>query len=228
MMFFNLKYIFLISYYLSTNAFSKFFSSKINVNKYSIAKMLNEEYDDGFVDISLGAPKSRPENSISTSPYGVKITREVSQLKDASKEIKSMVENLNDNKGILLTSSYEFPGRYARWTVGFIAPPIQIEGKSLSFKISSLNSRGNVLSDVIFEHLSKSTDLFEITSFKDHVISGNIIPKKGYFSEEERSKQSTLFSLVRSIRDLFATNDSDQLGLFGSFGYDLTFQFGRF
>jgi hypothetical protein len=30
--------------------------------------------------------------------------------------------------GVLLKSSYEYPGRYARWTVGFVAPAIQIEG----------------------------------------------------------------------------------------------------
>lgn len=30
--------------------------------------------------------------------------------------------------GVLLTSSYEYPGRYSRWTVGFTAPALQIEG----------------------------------------------------------------------------------------------------
>ena len=35
------------------------------------------------------------------------------------------------NLGVLLTSSYEFLGRYARWTVGFTAPALQIEGMFL-------------------------------------------------------------------------------------------------
>lgn len=33
------------------------------------------------------------------------------------------------------------------------------------------------------------------------------------------------FFCHRSIRDLFFSKESDQLGLFGAFGYDLTFQF---
>ena len=51
-------------------------------------------------------------------------------------------------------------------------------------------------------------------------------PEVGTFSEEERSRQPSLFSVVRALIDLFSYQGGDrQLGLYGAFGYDLTFQF---
>ena len=84
------------------------------------------EVDD---DISLGAPRTRPENGEYVSPAGIKVTRKVLSIDDVAGEIKKMVVSLDDTKGVILTSSYEFPGRYARWTVGFLSPPLSIEGK---------------------------------------------------------------------------------------------------
>jgi anthranilate synthase len=39
-----------------------------------------------------------------------------------------------------------------------------------------------------------------------------------YFPEEERSKQNSLFSLIRILRQLFASEDAGQLGLYGALG----------
>ena len=47
---------------------------------------------------------------------------------------------------------------------------------------------------------------------------------EGTFTEEERSRQPTVFSALREIADAFGCDDSD-LGLYGAFGYDLAFQF---
>ena len=88
--------------------------------------------DDGLSDISLGAPRARPDNGEYTSPAGIKVTRKVLPVDEVATEIKNMVVALDDTKGVILTSSYEFPGRYARWTVGFISPPLSIEGKVLT------------------------------------------------------------------------------------------------
>src|SRR5439155_11086884 len=45
------------------------------------------------------------------------------------------------------------------------------------------------------------------------------------FAEEERSKQPSVFSVLRAIADLFASRDDAHLGLYGAFGYNLAFQF---
>jgi len=128
--------------------------------------------------------------------------------------------------GVLLSSSYEYPGRYSRWTVGFIDPPLIITGRGLNFSIEPLNERGVVISKIIWKQLQTQDynikfDYCNIT----HAISGAIIPKFQYFSEEERSKQASLFTLIRVLKSIFASADAGQLGFYGSFGYDLAFQF---
>ncbi len=45
------------------------------------------------------------------------------------------------------------------------------------------------------------------------------------FSEEQRSRQPSIFSVIRALIDLFFSKEDSNLGLFGAFGYDLGFQF---
>lgn len=138
--------------------------------------------------------------------------------------------------GVLLRSSYDYPGRYARWTVGIGSPAVQIEGMGCDFNITALNARGEILVRMINEHLLTQTDLFTIEShntdsthnnFTGIVIKGKVIQstESKYFPEEERSKQPSLFSLTRTVRDIFYGDNAGQLGLYGALGYDLTFQF---
>src|SRR5439155_11972238 len=55
--------------------------------------------------------------------------------------------------------------------------------------------------------------------------SGAIHEPRERFSEEERSKQRSVFSVVRALVDLFYSAEEGHLGLYGAFGYDLAFQF---
>jgi hypothetical protein len=43
-------------------------------------------------------------------------------LKEGTSEsaIEHLIDQLDSDKGVLLTSSYEFPGRYARWSLGMV------------------------------------------------------------------------------------------------------------
>jgi anthranilate synthase len=45
------------------------------------------------------------------------------------------------------------------------------------------------------------------------------------FTEEERSRVPSVFTVLRAITQLFKTNEDANLGLYGAFGYDLAFQF---
>ena len=45
------------------------------------------------------------------------------------------------------------------------------------------------------------------------------------FPEEERSKQPSVFSILRALTGNFAARTSDKLAFAGAFGYDLLFQF---
>lgn len=103
-------------------------------------------------------------------------------------------------------------------------------GRGLEFSITPLNERGVIITKFIKEHLTKFSSVFDLSkslslSSQDGVLRGNVIPSSDYFPEEERSKQPSLFSLIRAIKDLFSSESSGQLGLYGALGYDLTFQF---
>ena len=74
----------------------------------------------------------------------------------------------------------------------------------------------------------KADGIIESVTITDTQVDVKVIPPSevGSFSEEDRSRQPSLFSVVRSLVDLFGYEDGDgQLGLYGAFGYDLTFQF---
>lgn len=179
-------------------------------------------------DSTLGAPRTRPVDGSYVSESGVEVQFEISDVDDSAAEINKMITQLDDQKGVLLTSSYEFPGRYARWSVGFTAPALQIEGRGLDFSITALNERGHVLCDILQARLAKDAS-FILANEGDHggLLKGSVVPAKvnEYFSEEERSKQPSLFSLIRAVREVFSSPTAGQLGLYGALGYDLTFQF---
>jgi anthranilate synthase len=54
---------------------------------------------------------------------------------------------------------------------------------------------------------------------------GQIEPSDASFTEEERSKQPSVFLVIRSILEAFSSEEDRHLGLYGAFGYDLVFQF---
>ena len=50
-------------------------------------------------------------------------------------------------------------------------------------------------------------------------------PLPALFPEEERSKQPSVFSILRALIEEFRGEEDSRLGLMGAFGYDLLFQF---
>lgn len=195
-------------------------------------------------DLSLGAPRARPKGGRFMTKGGIEIISNVKRLEytktgdelslansnSSEAVIESLVAQLDSHKGVLLTSSYEFPGRYARWTLGFVDPPLEISGRSDQCTIRALNDRGIVLLPAIervMRDMKQQNVLSEVTIVEGR-IDATVVPPPpvGTFSEEERSRQPSLFSVVRSLVDLFGYQDDDgQLGLYGAFGYDLTFSF---
>jgi anthranilate synthase len=112
----------------------------------------------------------------------------------------------------MMIASPQIPGRYARWSLGFTAPAVQIVGRGYDFDIRALNDRGVVLCAIIKEHLAAQKELFELSEDASSDVKGRVLTVDKYFQEEDRSKQPSLFSLVRSIKDIFATPETSQLG----------------
>ena len=59
--------------------------------------------------------------------------------------VEPILEGLDQRRGALLTSSYEYPGRYTRWDLGFIDPPVVLTARGRHFRAEALNARGRVL-----------------------------------------------------------------------------------
>ena len=137
--------------------------------------------------------------------------------------IDPLVAALDSRPGAVLISSYEYPGRYTRWDMGFVDPPLRLTFRGYAFDIEALNERGLVLLPAIHEKLA-SVPVVEADQPSARV-AGLVHPGAGRFFEEERSKQPSAFTVVRALVELFASESDPHLGLYGAFGYDLAFQF---
>ncbi|MFT8317284.1 MAG: anthranilate synthase component I [Sporolactobacillus sp.] len=146
----------------------------------------------------------------------------------ADAAVSRLIRLLDDHKGALFASTYHFPGRYSRWDIGFINPPLSITAKANTFRISALNARGRLLVDYLEKFLSDPAYSFKKNDCGD--LTGTIQKsdeERPFLKEENRTRQPSLFSLLRKLQQLFHTDDHF-LGLYGSFGFDLIRQFESF
>jgi len=154
---------------------------------------------------------------------GVRIRRSVADIAPAG-AIEEIVDALDERRGALLASSYEYPGRYTRWDMGFIDPPLEFTARERAFEIRALNARGEILLPAVERVLRRLTALTSLDTASG-LLRGTVRSPSGRFPEEQRSKQPSTFSVLRGIVDLFRAPDEPHLGLYGAFGYDLAFQF---
>src|SRR5262245_5974467 len=154
---------------------------------------------------------------------GIRVHRIVEEIPVAN-AIEPVVQALDAHRGVLLASSYEYPGRYKRWDMGFVDPPLALTARNRDFRVQALNPRGRVLLAPILDTLH-SLDAVERVSAVEDSLEGVIRAPAGRFVEEERSRQPSVFSLLRALGALFRHQDEPHLGLYGAFGYDLAFQF---
>lgn len=154
---------------------------------------------------------------------GILVSRIVTEILMET-AIEGILSRIDSQRGGLLKSSYEYPGRYRRWAIGFINPPLELATRENSFTLTAHNERGVVLLNCLIERLRKQPQLQNIT-WEKNCITGSVRPTERLFSEEERSKQPSVFNIVREILYTFESSVDKHLGLYGAFGYDLVFQF---
>ena len=83
---------------------------------------------------------------------GIRVQRTVEDI-PLPNAIEPVIHALDTHRGVLLASSYEYPGRYTRWDMGFVDPPLVLVTRGRSFRIEALNDRGRVLLPPIAEAL---------------------------------------------------------------------------
>lgn len=157
-----------------------------------------------------------------TTEGGVEVSVQVTSV-EPSEAIEDLVDRLDSARGVLLSSSYEYPGRYTRWDMGFVDPPLVITSHGDKVDVEALNSRGELLLKPVRDNL-KSLSCVTLEADSVRKVTCRVERGTVRFSEEERSRQPSSFSVVRSMVELFRGSD-EHLGLYGAFGYDLAFQF---
>jgi len=165
----------------------------------------------------------RPDTASYTTEGGIHVTRERRSI-DAHAAIDELIDLLDTKRGVLLSSNYDYPGRYTRWDLGLQNPLLEVTSRDRRLDVRALNDRGQLLLAPIARVLE---GLEEADDFRTspHGLELTIKAPDRRFAEEERSRQPSVFSAIRALVKLFSSARDDQLGLYGAFGYDLTFQF---
>jgi anthranilate synthase len=149
---------------------------------------------------------------------GVRVLR-VAEAFDPG-ELDEITRQVQDRPGGVLSSGMEYPGRYSRWHLAYIDPAVEITARNRTITVRAPGERGLVLLPTIAAALARAGEVETGDGYAEVTVaaSGEV------FTEEQRSRQPTVFSALREIMAAFAGPDP-HLGLYGAFGYDLAFQF---
>ncbi|MFN7920471.1 MAG: anthranilate synthase component I [Bryobacteraceae bacterium] len=158
-----------------------------------------------------------------TTPSGIAVTRTASKV-PYKKGLGALLRELDHHRGIYLSSGYEYPGRYSRWDIASVRPPLEIIGRGRDLEFRPLNARGEALCRILHRVLGPHPH-WESLAVDGGAIRGRLKPLAALFREEERSRQPSVFTILRALMEEFRHPKDDKLGLVGAFGYDLLFQF---
>tara|TARA_R110002020_G_scaffold244098_2_gene457642 strand:+ start:2308 stop:4497 length:2190 start_codon:yes stop_codon:yes gene_type:complete len=154
---------------------------------------------------------------------GVAVTRRRRETPYAD-AVSDYVDALDSRRGAVFSSNYEYPGRYTRWDTAVVDPPLGISSQGRWLKIEAYNGRGEALLAILAGRLTGHAE-FAVAAREPRLIEIEIAQPDRVFSEEERSRAPTVFSVLRVIVDLFHSEEDGNIGFYGAFGYDLAFQF---
>ena len=159
-----------------------------------------------------------------STPHGITVTRTRSKG-SYRKGLRHLLRELDTCRGIYLSSGYEFPGRYSRWDLASTRPPLEILAFDRRVEFRPLNVRGEIINQMLAAVLRDHPHWESFGMEGGGVLGGILKPLPKLFPEEERSKQPSVFSILRTLIEEFRNAEDSHLGLVGAFGYDLLFQF---
>jgi anthranilate synthase len=154
---------------------------------------------------------------------GIQVTRSSSRI-GYKRGLGGLLRQLDRRRGIYLSSGYEYPGRYSRWDIASVNPPVEITGRGRQVEVRALNRRGEVICRM-WERILGGLPEWESFHAEAGLLRGVLRPLAALFAEEERSRQPSAFSVLRALIQEFANPADTRLALVGAFGYDLLFQF---
>ena len=148
------------------------------------------------------------------TPHGIEVTRTATKA-DFRKGLKHLLRDLDRHRGIYLSSGYEYPGRYSRWDIASTCPPLEIVSYDRQVQFRALNERGERILEILRPVLEKHPH-WDDFRWDLRLIEGRLKPLPALFTEEERSKQPSAFSVLRSLIEEFRGEEDSRLGLVGA------------
>src|SRR5580658_1449429 len=89
------------------------------------------------------------------TPHGIDVSRLTSRL-PYRRGFGRFLRELDEYRGIYLSSGYEYPGRYSRWDIVSVRPPLELVGFQREVTFRPLNERGvainRMLATVLRDH----------------------------------------------------------------------------
>ena len=146
------------------------------------------------------------------SRSGIAVSRSTSKLPYSNGLVKWLRE-LDKKRGVFLSSGYEYPGRYSRWDFASVAPPLEIIARGRDMEFRALNSRGEILL-AMFKGVLSTHSHWEAFTSEPTILRGLLKSLPNLFSEEERSRQPSAFSILRSLMQEFANPEVRDLFLY--------------
>jgi anthranilate synthase len=164
---------------------------------------------------------------VATTEYltagGIRVIRTSAPVDSADKSeaMDALAAAVAKRRGGVLSSGMEYPGRYSRWHLGYVDPCLELVARGRTIAARALNERGRVLLPAVADAMRP---VGEVRAQEPDLVEVFVPPAQEVFTEEERSRQPTIFTALRAVTELFRCADP-HLGLYGAFGYDLAFQF---
>ena len=101
---------------------------------------------------------------------GITVIRDKEALPIA-KAMGHIYKHIDQAKGCILASDYDYPGRYSRWDIGFVDPPLEMVSLGRHFELRALNRRGVILLGMLGEAVTKHPHVAE-SEVRDEAITG--------------------------------------------------------
>jgi anthranilate synthase len=165
---------------------------------------------------------SLPAHSEYRTRGGLAVSRSVEHFSGGANRLDDLIDLLDRRRGVVLSSGTTVPGRYESFDLGFADPPMVLETTGTDFALTALNQRGEVLIAFLAERLREPCVVISENSASR--LKGHILRGAAPVDEDQRTRRTSVMSLVRDLVAAFAANDDPLLGLFGAFAYDLVFQ----
>src|SRR3984957_7829903 len=120
------------------------------------------------------------------TPHGINVARVASKL-PFKNGFGRFLRELDKYRGIYLSSGYEFPGRYSRWDIVSVRPPLELVSFQRDVTFRPLNDRGAAINRMLVRVLEKHAHWDDFRE-ENGVLHGRLKPMPKLFAEEDRSK----------------------------------------